>query len=202
MTHNLEWRDIKALFESIGDVEEEHNGNWKVTLNGQATVFQAPNDSKTASLDQVAQIRHLLEGSDLAKNSDDASDILLVIDHQVAKIFHPKAKDSAPHRILPFDPDGSKAHVHPTGHEDSGRNQQPKHDAYFGQIAKALGDAEQILIFGAGTGSSSTMNLFVAWLKDHHHRAAEHVREAVVVDLGHLTDGELLAKARDIFNSP
>ncbi|MBC8064186.1 MAG: hypothetical protein H7Y17_05105 [Chlorobia bacterium] len=199
ITHNLEWRDIRALFETIGDVEDEHNGNLKVTLGGHAVVFQSPRANDVASVDQVNQIRHLLESSGTKKSKDVGPQLLLVIDHQEARIFRTDSGGSIPEKVIPYDPDGHRGHVH-SAHDFRDHNEQPNHDAYFEVISENLKDAEKILIFGSGVGSSSAMDLFVAWLPEHHQKLSDRVIGAVIVDQSHLTEGQLLAKAKEIYS--
>jgi hypothetical protein len=66
-------------------------------------------------------------------------------------------------------------------------------------VAQALQAAEQILILGTGTGTSSEMDQFVAWLKLHHPGLAKRIIGSLVVDEHHLTEGQLLAKAREFY---
>ena len=42
ISHNLGWLDVHALFRQLGEVEEEPNGNLKVTRNGQILVLHPP----------------------------------------------------------------------------------------------------------------------------------------------------------------
>jgi len=66
ISHNLEWRDVHALLEDIGDVEKEHNGSLKVTRNGQ-TLFLHPTSKKDVTeMDEVMALRHFLEKSEVA----------------------------------------------------------------------------------------------------------------------------------------
>ena len=66
ISHNLEWRDVHALLEDIGDVEKEHNGSLKVTRNGQ-TLFLHPTSKKDVTeMDEVRALRHFLEKSEVA----------------------------------------------------------------------------------------------------------------------------------------
>jgi len=41
------------------------------------------------------------------------------------------------------------------------------------------------------------MEQFVGWLKTHHAELSKRVAGSLVVDEHHLTEGQLLAKARD-----
>lgn len=66
ISHNLEWRDVHALLEEWGDVEKEHNGNLKVTRNGQALVLHPTSKKDVAEMDEVMALRHFLEKSEAA----------------------------------------------------------------------------------------------------------------------------------------
>jgi hypothetical protein len=66
-------------------------------------------------------------------------------------------------------------------------------------LVKALHGAQQILMFGAGSGASIAMEQLLAELKRHHPDIAKRVIGSIVVDEHHLTEEELLAKARESF---
>jgi hypothetical protein len=199
MTHNLEWGDVRALFKDLGEVEDERNGNLKLRLGDQAVVIQSPSNSEAATADQVSQIRNFIRTSEEIKANELAHHLLVVIDHAEAKIYRTELKGSVPELVVPYDPEGHKGHVH-SAHDYPGHNENPNYDGYFGEVAKHLVKAENILIFGSGAGSSSAMDTFVAWLGEHHKKIADRVIASVVVDQSHLTEGQLLAKAREIYS--
>ncbi len=126
--------------------------------------------------------------------------LLLVMDHQSAQIYRTTAPGSDAEQVTHDDRDGHKGHVH-SSHDYRKRNEHPDNNAYFGEVVEGLKGNENILIFGSGSGSSSAMELFVTWLNDHHKDIAERVMDTVKVDQSHLTEGELLAKAREIFDN-
>jgi hypothetical protein len=66
-------------------------------------------------------------------------------------------------------------------------------------VATALQGAEAILLFGHGTGASSAMNQLLAELQQHHADLAKRVIGAIVVDTEHLSENQLLAKARECY---
>ncbi len=39
---NVEWREVLSLLEAVGDVVEEHNGKFKVTLGSETEVLRRP----------------------------------------------------------------------------------------------------------------------------------------------------------------
>ena len=61
--------------------------------------------------------------------------------------------------------------------------------------------AKQILLFGTGTGAASAMDYLVKELKHNHHEIAERIVGTVKVDEHHMTDDQLLAKAREMFTA-
>src|SRR5579871_2847399 len=60
---NLEWRDVRSLLAELADIEDEPDGNWKVTRNGQSLVLHADRRQDVAQVDEVLKIRHFLERS-------------------------------------------------------------------------------------------------------------------------------------------
>jgi hypothetical protein len=103
-----------------------------------------------------------------------------------------------PQRITPYDPFGFGRDLHYNQPEASGQR-KPERKSFYEAVAKTLQGARQILLFGAGTGASSAMGQLLAELTKHHKDLAERVIGSVVVDEHHLTDDQLLAKARELF---
>ena len=197
MTHNLEWRNVRAMFDVLGEVHEEHNGNLKVTLSGHSKTFQSPSNTDIATSEMVMQIRHFIRESEAEKATEDG-DFLIHIDHKQARIFRTETAGSVAEQIKPEDNLGHAKHVH-SAHDYSDHIEKANHGEYFKAITTSISDADRILIFGDGTGSSSTMDLYVAWLKEHFPKLSERIIGAITIDESHLTDGQILAKARELF---
>ena len=66
-------------------------------------------------------------------------------------------------------------------------------------MAKALQTAGRLVIFGTGTGNSNEMDQFITWLKHHHPELAKKILGSMVVDENHLTEDQLLGKAREFY---
>ena len=196
MTHNLEWRDIRVLFETLGEVEHEHNGNLKATLNGNTMVFHSPTDSNVATTEEITRIRHFLHEGGVSVENETAQ-VLLVIDHQEARTFHLGSPESVADITKPEDPQGHEGHVH-SAHSFVDHQGTPHRESYFRAVAKTLEAADQVIILGSGTGSSSERVLFGTWLADHEPKLAAKIVASEVVDKSHLTAGQLLAKAREV----
>ena len=106
-----------------------------------------------------------------------------------------------PQQILPHEPDDFFRHAQDS--KDFSRGQEkPDPNSFFEPVAKALKSAGQILVFGTGVGMSSEMDQFIAWLKIHHLGLANRIIGSIVIDEHHLTEAQLLAKAREFYSHP
>src|ERR1019366_4072330 len=204
ISHNLDWRQVRELLKAVADVVEEPNGSLKVTRNGQTLVLQPSKTKDVAESGIVLDLRHFLERSEAAapEANGGCTHWLVVIDHHRARIFRSEMRGAIPERIMPHEPDDYFRHAHNS--RDFSRGQEkPDPNSFFGPVAKALEAAGPILIFGTGTGTSSEMEQFREWLKSHHADLAKRVIGCVTVDEHHLTENELLAKAREFYaNTP
>ena len=200
ISHNLGWRDVHALLGEMGEVVQEHNGSLKVTRNGQTLVLPPTSKKDVAEMDEVMALRHFLERSETATSDLNGKEPhwLLVIDHHEARIFRAEMDGPTPQRILPFDPESYFRHAHNSKTTSRGQ-EKPDPNTFFEPVAKVLQAAGPILVFGTGTGTSNEMEQFIAWLKHHHPESAKRIIGSIVVDEHHLTDGQLLAKAKDFY---
>jgi hypothetical protein len=124
--------------------------------------------------------------------------LLVVIDHREARIYSTELHGSVPQRIAPYDPFGFGRDLH-YNQDDSNGQRKPERKSFYEAVAKTLHGAQQILMFGAGTGASSAMEQLLAELKLHHPDIAKRVVGSIAVDEHHLTEDQLLAKAREMF---
>jgi hypothetical protein len=200
ISHNLDWRQVHELLKAVADVVEEPNGNLKATRNGQTLVLQPSHTKDVSESGMVMDLRHFLERSEAAAPEAGGSGAhwLVVIDHQKARIFRSEMRGAVPERIMPHEPDEYFRHAHHS--RDFSRGQEkPDPNSFFSPVAKALQAPGPILIFGTGTGTGSEMEQFSEWLKIHHADLAGRVIGCVTVDERHLTENELLARAREFY---
>jgi len=127
--------------------------------------------------------------------------LLVVIDHHEAKIYRAEVKDAVPQKIEPYDPHGYRSHLHShiSGQSNDGKlHHEPK--SYYESVAKTLQGADQIIVFGSGTGEGSAMEQLLGNLKSHHPEIAAKIVTSAVVDAHHTTENELLARARKFYS--
>lgn len=202
VSHNLGWHDVLGMLRQLGTVDGEPNGNIKVTRNGQSIILPSPRTKDVAKTDEVIALRHFLEKTESAAPWAEVAETnwLVVIDHHEARLFRSQMSGAEPQQILPHEPEHFFRHAHNS--KDFSRGQEkPDPNSFFEPVARALLGAAKILIFGTGTGTSSEMDQFAAWLKQHHPVLAGRVIGSVVVDEHHMSQGQLLQKAREYYSN-
>ncbi len=198
VSHNLGWHDVHALFRQLGEIEEEPNGNLKVTRNGQTLVLNPPRAKDVETADEVIALRHFIERSETPplNQNDPASRWLVVIDHHEARIYRSTAAGAIAQQIRSHTPEDFFRHA-PDSKAFSRGYEKSESRGYFEPVASVLKGAGQILVFGTGKGTSNEMDQFTVWLKHHRPELAGRIIGTKVVGEYHLTDAQLLAKARE-----
>ena len=202
MPHNLQWREVWSMLAAIphADAVTDNKGNVKVTRNGQTLALHRPRGKDLADKQELMQVRHFLErsGTPAPPSATVGTHLLVVIDHREARVYSSELHGSVPQRITPYDPFGFGRVLH-YNQDDSNGQRKPERKSFYEAVAKTLHGAKQILMFGTGTGASSAMEQLLIELKQHHADLAEHVVGSIVVNEHHLTEDQLLAKARELF---
>ncbi|QVL34120.1 hypothetical protein KIH39_09495 [Telmatocola sphagniphila] len=202
VAHNLEWHDVRSLLRALGDLEEEKNDSLHFSRHGQLISFH-PSQRKDVSAADVLALRKFLlltPDSPAETPSLSAAHLLVIIDHQGAKIYHTEMRGAVPQEFQPYDPHGFRQHLHSKNEETDGKR-TPERKSFYEAIAQTLRGARQILIFGSGTGESNAMDHLVAELKQNHKDVAAQILSTQIVDTHHTTENELLAQAREYFAS-
>jgi hypothetical protein len=202
VSHNLRWHDVHALFRQLGVVEQAPHGALLVTRNGETILLQPARTKDVAETDELMSLRHFLQRSEPAavEARESVAPWLLVINHHEARIFRSESAGTACETILPHTPDDFFRHTQDSREFARGQ-EKPDPNSFFEPVARALAGAARFIVFGTGTGMSSEMDQFIAWLKSRHADLAQRIVASAVVDEHHLTVGELLAKARE-FRAP
>jgi hypothetical protein len=61
-SHNIQWHDVLSLLKAVAEVEETHEGRYRVSLGDETETFTVP---KGADVDtqQVVDLRRMLKGA-------------------------------------------------------------------------------------------------------------------------------------------
>jgi len=199
-SHNLAWRDVLAMFTHLGAVVEDRENRLRITLHGHILSLLEPRTKEVGSIEELVKLRHLLEMAETSALAPfrTVDHLLVVIDRHRARLFSAEMNDTAPQVILPYEPEEYFRHLH-DGRDFFSGKEKTAPGSFFEPVAKAIKNARKILLFGVGTGTSCEMDQFVLWLKKHHADLAGRISGTLAIDEHHLTEGQILAKAREFY---
>jgi len=203
LQHNLEWGDVVALAERLGEVEPKPNGSTTFIIRRERYVMHKPHAKDLASA-EVLELRHFLIRAGFSPElpyqapaqPDPAPPSLLVaIDHHGARIYHidVSSADAAEHVIKPYDPHHFLHHMR---HKDRAREHGQKaaeDPSYYVRIAQALAAGGRIVVVGHGQGDSNAAHHLATYLREHHRETYARIAVQASADLSSLTDPQLLA---------
>ncbi len=61
-SHNIQWHDVLSLLEAVAEVEEAHDGRFRVTLGEETETFDAPR-GHDIDTQQIVDLRRMLKGA-------------------------------------------------------------------------------------------------------------------------------------------
>ena len=61
-SHNVEWHAVLSLLRYVGQVDERHDGRFKVTVGGETEIFDKPKH-KDVDEQQVVDLRRMLRSA-------------------------------------------------------------------------------------------------------------------------------------------
>jgi hypothetical protein len=215
IAHNLEWMDVVALFKTIGTVDQKSHNEIMFGIGGAHHKVRKPH-SKDITVDELLEFRRILTQAgwspdtadevDAGENASDAEpvvaltppDLLVVVDHHEAKIYHLDMRSADPlgHVIKPYDPHHFLAHL---THKDLSRERgqrAPEDPSFYRRVAEAVASARAIVVVGHGAGHSNAADRLVEFLRLHHPETFEKVRGEMVADMSKLTPPQLLVLGR------
>ena len=203
--HNLEWNDVIALIDKIGDVERKPNNEFEFRVSGGTHFMRKPHKKDIAGPD-VIKLRKFLElagwssdGHFVAATHVDSSaaNLMVVVDHHEAKIYDIASDNThaSGTTITPYD---LHHFLHHLTHKDQfvSRGQRAPEDITFYQsIANALTRANSIIIVGHGTGKSNAASHLRNYLRAHHPTIEHRIVRECIADLSSITEPQLLELA-------
>jgi hypothetical protein len=123
---------------------------------------------------------------------------IILIDHRSARFFEPSSQGrfAEGEHIEPKDPHGFQRHLEHRKEADYKGQRVPEADEFYERVAQRLKNAPSILLLGDGSGKSSAMRYFEAYLKQRHKEIADRVVAAQDADLSAISLGEIERIAR------
>lgn len=204
LPHNALSREVMALIERLGTVEDHGHNKVTFTVGTEKRAFMRPND-KHMTTEELSEIRHFLLASGVAA-PDMATDVsaetkpetlVVVIDHHMAR-FYRMTDTSRPESLgktSPHDPHGFRRHLIHRKQANYQGDRIPEDHDFYKAVAAEMKDAPVIVVIGHGTGKSDAAAFLVGYLEKHHSEIAARITGVEVADLSALTDPQIEALA-------
>jgi len=204
LSHNLAWREVVALFASIGSVEEKQNGEFLFRAGVGRLSMKQPHHKDLTGPD-VMDLRHFLTRAgwapDAAKSSpiesaSPAVRLIVVIDHAGARIYQLDEGVDDGDGIAPRETHHLPHQLTRTARGENRDEIDPEDVRFFEAVAAALSPRGEIVVIGHGKGQSNEADHLSAYLQAHHKETFGRIVREIVADLPHLTTLELLDLGR------
>ena len=219
LQHGLRRSRVEALLLSLGAELELLSGHrLQVRLpDGSGTWIHAAQGSHHPCLDEegVLRLRRLLQAAQItpehpmaaspSARGDQAQRLVICLDHRGASLWTwdpaegsaEPALHSLPAGVL-WGGDQNLSHRH---ERDLAGQRAPLDHAYLESLCAATREADAVLLLGHGHGQADVRSLFLQHLRRRHPDLLERIVGVVSLDDTALTNGELLALAREHFGN-
>ena len=210
VSHNLEWSDAVALLGSIGAVEHKSNNEFVFRVADEQHLMRKPHTKDLTAI-EVVELRKFLSRSGwtaeapVAKDEAPvAPDLMVVLDHHEAKIYHLDVwdGDASAHSIKPYDP---HHFLHHMAHKDQSRERgqrETEDPSFYERIVQSLKVAGRIVVVGHGQGKSDAAHHLIEYISAHHRDISQRVIPEVVADLSSITVPQLLILGQQVLARP
>jgi hypothetical protein len=200
LPRNLHWTDALELVKHLGEVQPTAGGEFAFVVGMQREIFRRPHTSEFG-IEEVSRLRRFLKSAAAelpSPASVQACRMIVIIDHHAAHIVRDLG-GSAPQNeatIEPYDPHHFHHHLVHRKEAHYQGDRVPEETSFYEEVAKALLPAVEIVLIGHGTGTSSAVDVLLAYLKKHHPEVSRRVIATKVADLSALTPLEVETIAR------
>ncbi len=200
LAHNLEWREVVSLMESIGSATEKRDGEFLLQAGDQHFSMKKPHGKDVAGA-AVMALRHFLTRAGWSPDAPPATDAqntspnsIIVIDHAGAKIYQVAISSGggSGHAIAVEHSKHVLHEVDPKQHDADRDERYPDDERFFEAVVGAIAFGGSIVIIGHGKGQSNEADHLRTYLAKHHKNIAARVVREIVADLPSLTTPELL----------
>lgn len=186
------------MFEDLGTVMREPDGDVRVRLNEGSVTFYKPALSDISSSERIMQVRRMLESHDIHALLFPQKAVLIVMCRASTTVYQLNLGIDSYEKPIPGDNLGYHQHVH-SKHDYSDHIEKPNNHTHYEAISARLAGAQKILIFGSGTGSHNAMDLYLSWLLENHPKLSESIGGTMSIDESQMTEEQMLRKAHMFF---
>lgn len=195
LPRNLPWSDVVELIGQIGEVQPHGGDEFAFVVGTQRAFFKRPH-THDLDVEVVARLRRFLHEAGFQQSTVETPAprrTVVVIDHRSARLYT-NVDDSQPEdktTVRPYDPFGFQRHLIHRKEAHYQGERVPEELSFYEEVAKDLAHADEIIVIGHATGTSSAGDFLLEYLKKRHSTIANRVIAVERVDLSALTDPEI-----------
>lgn len=195
LPRNLSWNETIELIRHLGTAELHGGDEFAFVVGTQRAFFKRPHNHELG-VDEVSRLRRFLKEAgpnvDAAKPTQPHR-VIVVIDHHAAHLYT-DLNGSRPEdgvKIRPYDPFNFHHHLIHRKEAHYRGERVPEETSFYEEVAKDLASADEIVLIGHGTGTSSAVDVLMNYLRSHHSEIAQRVRATETADLSAVTEPEI-----------
>jgi hypothetical protein len=195
LPRNLPWSDVLELIGQIGEVQPHGGDEFAFVVGGERAFFKRPH-THDLEVEEVARLRKFLHAAGLQDSTAKPQAhrrTVVVIDHHSARLYR-EVENNQPEdktTVKPYDPFGFQRHLIHRKEAHYQGERVPEELSFYEEIAKDLVHADEIIVIGHGTGTSSAGDFLLEYLKKHYAAIASRIIAVEKLDLSALTDREI-----------
>ncbi len=198
LPRNLAWSDVVELIGKVGTVEPRGDNEFEFVVGSKRAFFRRPS-THSLEVDEVSRLRKFLREAEQGEAPSQSAGRLrevAVIDHHLARVYRDLDGSRPRDAVRPYDPHGFHRHLIHRKEAHYQGERVPEEDSFYEEVAQDLAPAQEIVLIGHGTGTSSALEYLVEYLKKHHPTVYQRVIATEVANLSALTEPEIEAIAR------
>jgi hypothetical protein len=204
-SHNLKWKNVVALINTIGAVHEDRNSLFVFEVCGSHLRWHRPHGKDLTGSEVLGLRQFLMQSgwsdaiaSQAVKHPVPAAlDLVVVLDRHETRIFQiDVASDDASREIIrPYDPQHLLHHLF---HKDFTRvSDSPEALSFYEKISDIVALGGKILVVGHGAGMGDAAHHLAEYLGSHHRETYRRTVYVKVSDIGDIAIPQIVEIAQD-----
>jgi len=207
LPRNLSWSAVIELIGQIGEVQPHGNDEFVFVVGAKKKFFKRPS-THDLGVEEISRLRSFLHEAGVQAGvpgkpaeAPASGRMVVVIDHHAAHVYHDRGVNLPEDEVSvkPYDPHGFHHHLVHRKEAHYQGERVPEEDSWYEAIAQDLVPAEEIVLMGHATGTSSAAAFLGDYLKSHHPETFQRIIATETVDLSALTEAEIEAVAEKAF---